>query len=116
MWKYMRFGYIHWFWTILTVAGLLAGGWWMWSSVAFLFAVGVGGRFELLRHLAESLDPKWPGPAPYTLLIDKDGKVLYRKVGVIDPAEVTTVILDTLTHYHTVPARPPVKKKPKPSK
>ena len=24
MWKYLRFGYIHWIWTAVTIAGLLA--------------------------------------------------------------------------------------------
>ena len=54
-------------------------------------------------ELAEALDPEWPGPAPYSLLIDQDGNVVYRVVGIIDPSKVTTAILDTLTHYHTVP-------------
>ena len=54
-------------------------------------------------ELADALDPKWPGPAPYSLLIDQDGEVVYRKVGKIDPEKVTTEILNTLTHYHTTP-------------
>ena len=55
-------------------------------------------------ELAEALDPDWPGPAPYTLLVDKDGTVIYRKVGMIDPIEVKTAILETLTPYH-LPAK-----------
>ncbi len=55
-------------------------------------------------ELAEALDPDWPGPVPYTLLVDKDGTVIYRKVGMIDPIEVKTAILDTLTPYH-LPAK-----------
>ena len=54
--------------------------------------------------LAEALDPEWPGPAPYSLLVDPNGEVLYRKVGLVDPAKVTKMILDTLTHYHTIPS------------
>ncbi|WP_197203222.1 redoxin domain-containing protein [Crateriforma conspicua] len=50
--------------------------------------------------LAEALDPQWPGPAPYSLLIDQDGKVIYRKVGVVDPEKLTDKILQTLTHFH----------------
>ncbi|WP_165701193.1 redoxin domain-containing protein [Crateriforma conspicua] len=50
--------------------------------------------------LAEALDPQWPGPAPYSLLIDHDGNVIYRKVGVVDPEKLTDKILQTLTHFH----------------
>ena len=34
--------------------------------------------------LAEALDPEWPGPIPYSVLIDQEGNVLYRKLGKID--------------------------------
>ncbi|MEM9158977.1 MAG: redoxin domain-containing protein [Verrucomicrobiota bacterium] len=50
--------------------------------------------------LVEALDPEWPGPIPHTVLLDQDGKVLYRKNGMIDPEEVRTKILDTLTRYY----------------
>jgi len=46
--------------------------------------------------LAAALDPEWPGPIPYSLLIDKDGKVLLRKTGAIDPHEVNVKILEEL--------------------
>jgi peroxiredoxin len=49
--------------------------------------------------LAEALDPEWPGPVPYTLLVDTDGTILYRKVGKIDPVEVKKAILEVLTPY-----------------
>jgi peroxiredoxin len=52
-------------------------------------------------ELATALDPEWPGPVPYSLLVDQDGKVVYRKVGIIDPIAVKTAILETLTPYHT---------------
>lgn len=45
---------------------------------------------------AESLDPTWPGPVPYTALIAPGGKVLYRKTGQIDPLEVKRAIVDYL--------------------
>jgi peroxiredoxin len=45
---------------------------------------------------AEALDPEWPGPVPYTLLIAPGGKVLYRKVGEIDAPEVKRAIVDHL--------------------
>lgn len=50
--------------------------------------------------LAEALDPEWPGPIPYSVLIDQEGKVLYRKLGKIDPETVRTEILDTLTRHY----------------
>jgi peroxiredoxin len=47
-------------------------------------------------HSAVSLDKEWPGPIPYTLLIEPGGKVLYRKVGAIDPLEVKRAIVSYL--------------------
>jgi peroxiredoxin len=43
---------------------------------------------------AEALDKDWPGPLPYTLLIAPGGKVIYRKVGQIDPLEVKKAVAD----------------------
>ncbi|WP_169977633.1 redoxin domain-containing protein [Tautonia rosea] len=45
---------------------------------------------------AEALDPQWPGPVPYTLLIAPGGKVLYRHTGEIDPLEVKRAIVNVL--------------------
>lgn len=56
-------------------------------------------------ELAEALDPEWPGPVPYTLIIDGEGNPIYRKVGEIDPDVVRKKVLDTLTAYHTAPMR-----------
>jgi peroxiredoxin len=42
---------------------------------------------------AEALDQEWPGPVPYTLLITPGGKIVYRKVGAIDPLEVKRAIM-----------------------
>lgn len=47
-------------------------------------------------QFAESLDKEWPGPIPYTLLIEPGGKILYRKVGAIDPLEVRRAIVKYL--------------------
>src|SRR5439155_7887755 len=57
-------------------------------------------------RFAESLDKEWPGPLPYTLLIEPGGKVIYRKVGAIDPLEVRRKIVDSLgrTYEGTRPA------------
>ena len=46
--------------------------------------------------LAEALDPKWPGPVPYTLLIAPGGKVIYRKHDAVDPLEVKKAIVEYL--------------------
>ena len=53
--------------------------------------------------LAEALDPDWPGPIPYSILIDQKGKILYRKLGKIYPRIVRAEILNTLTR-HYIPA------------
>ena len=50
--------------------------------------------------LAKALDPKWPGPIPYSLLVDSKGEVLYRKVGLVDPLALKKTVLKTLTPYH----------------
>ena len=42
---------------------------------------------------AEALDQEWPGPVPYTLLIAPGGKIVYRKVGAIEPLEVKRAIM-----------------------
>jgi peroxiredoxin len=43
--------------------------------------------------LAEALDKEWPGPVPYTLIVAPGGKVVYRKVGEVDPLEVRRAIV-----------------------
>ncbi|MDB4473763.1 redoxin domain-containing protein [Opitutaceae bacterium] len=50
--------------------------------------------------LAEVLDPEWPGPIPYSILVDQEGNVLYRKLGKIDPEVVRNKILETLTRHY----------------
>ena len=49
-----------------------------------------------LDKLAAALDPKWPGPVPYTLLIAPGGKIIYRHDGAIDPLEVKRTIVNYL--------------------
>lgn len=46
--------------------------------------------------LAEALDPQWPGPLPYTVLIAPGGEVIYRHHGEIEPLEVKRAIVDFL--------------------
>ena len=58
-----------------------------------------------IDELADALDPDWPGPVPYSVLIDQSGKVLYRKLGKIDPEVVRIEILDTLTRHYITPLK-----------
>jgi peroxiredoxin len=46
--------------------------------------------------LAAALDPKWPGPLPYTLLIAPGGSIIYRHDGPIEPLDVKRAIVDYL--------------------
>ena len=68
MWKYLRFGYIHWIWLAVSVAGLLAGGWWTWTGVVFLFAVGVGGEV-LTKDWRDETNPTYAHPIIHDLII-----------------------------------------------
>ncbi len=45
---------------------------------------------------AEALDKEWPGPLPYTLIVAPGGKIVYRKVGAIEPLEVKRAIVGLL--------------------
>jgi peroxiredoxin len=51
---------------------------------------------ESKDKLVEALDPQWPGPIPYTVLIAPGGKVIYRKTGEMDPLEVKRAIVGYL--------------------
>jgi len=44
--------------------------------------------------LADALDPKWPGPVPYTLLIAPGGQIIFRQDGPMEPLEVKRAIVD----------------------
>ena len=46
--------------------------------------------------LIETVDPKWPGAIPYTLLIKPGGEVIYRHLGSLDPLEVKKAIVEYL--------------------
>lgn len=47
--------------------------------------------------MIEAVDPKWDGALPYTMLVDPDGKVVYRHQGAIDIEELKKVIFDDTT-------------------
>ena len=68
MWKYLRFGYIHWIWSFLLVVGLLLGGAWTWCGVAFLFLIGVGGEI-LTKNWRDESNPKYSHPIIHDLII-----------------------------------------------
>tara|TARA_B100000963_G_scaffold155625_1_gene135478 strand:+ start:190 stop:348 length:159 start_codon:yes stop_codon:yes gene_type:complete len=52
-----------------------------------------------MDELADVLDPEWPGPVPYSILIDQEGHVLYRKLGKIYLYVYRLDFLDTITRH-----------------
>ena len=46
--------------------------------------------------LAEALDPQWPGPIPYTLIIAPGGEIVYRHSGQFDPLALRRTLSDLL--------------------
>jgi peroxiredoxin len=46
--------------------------------------------------LVNALDKEWEGPVPHTLIVGKDGKVIYRHTGRIDSLEVKRAIIGVL--------------------
>ncbi|HTG44602.1 MAG TPA: TlpA family protein disulfide reductase, partial [Verrucomicrobiae bacterium] len=46
--------------------------------------------------LVDAFEPKWQGAAPYTVLIDPDGKVVYEEMGSIDAMTVKRSIVKAL--------------------
>jgi peroxiredoxin len=55
------------------------------------------GTVDALQNI---LDPQWPGPVPYTMIVAPGGEILYRRVGVIDIAEVRAKLVDALSPYY----------------
>jgi peroxiredoxin len=47
---------------------------------------------EDLYQLIETVDPRWRGAIPYTLIVAPGGKILYAQPGVIDPLEINEMI------------------------
>ena len=48
------------------------------------------------EKLIDAFDPDWPGAVPYTVLIDPEGKVVYRELGSIDTLAVKRAIQKVL--------------------
>ena len=53
--------------------------------------------------LAEAIDPKWPGPMPYTILVAPGGEVIYRQHGPLEPQEIKKAIVDYLGRTYAEP-------------
>ena len=47
-----------------------------------------------IYKLIAAVDPEWDGALPYTVLIEPDGKIVYKKMGTIDPFELKKIIVD----------------------
>ena len=45
------------------------------------------------EDLAKALDPEWNGAMPHTLLVDGNGKVLFRHTGQIEPIALKKAIV-----------------------
>jgi thiol-disulfide isomerase/thioredoxin len=46
------------------------------------------------EDLAKAIDPEWDGALPYTLLIGKNGEILYRHSGVVEPMKLKRKIVE----------------------
>ena len=53
-------------------------------------------EFDDRDALAEAIDPEWPGPVPYTILIAPGGEIVKRWKDVVDPQELKTEIVNRL--------------------
>jgi len=42
----------------------------------------------------ESIDPKWQGALPYTMIVEPGGKIVYAQQNIIDPAKIKKLIVD----------------------
>lgn len=47
-----------------------------------------------IYELIEAIDPSWKGALPYTILVEPNGKVVYRLQGTIDPLKLKKLIVD----------------------
>jgi len=49
---------------------------------------------EYIYSLIPYIDQEWGGALPYSILLEPGGKVVYRKMGMIDPQELKRIIVD----------------------
>jgi peroxiredoxin len=50
--------------------------------------------------LIEALDPEWPGPIPYTVLVKPGGEIVFRQLSEIDPLELKREIVKHIGRYY----------------
>jgi peroxiredoxin len=55
--------------------------------------------------LAAALDPEWPGPIPYTLVVAPGGRVVFRHTGALDFGQLKTTLLRELKPFYTTDRR-----------
>jgi peroxiredoxin len=55
--------------------------------------------------LASALDPEWPGPVPYTLVVAPGGRVVFRQVGQLEFGALRELLLHELGPYYTTDRR-----------
>ena len=60
------------------------------SMKNYIFAEGERDKF------VDAFEPKWQGAAPYTVLLDPDGKVIYEETGSIDALALRRAIVKAL--------------------
>jgi len=53
------------------------------------------------EELMKVLDPEWPGGIPHTVLVDANGKILWRHSGAVDGDELRAKVLDQLGTFWT---------------
>jgi len=54
---------------------------------------------ESLDELAETLDPEWPGPVPYTIIVAPEKKIIYRHLNEINSLEVRRAIVNFMGRW-----------------
>lgn len=47
-----------------------------------------------IYKLIDAIDPDWDGALPYTILLEPEGNVIYKKMGIVDPLELKKAIVD----------------------
>jgi peroxiredoxin len=57
-----------------------------------------GGDLAALLH---ALDPEAPGQVPYTIVVAPGGKIIYRRAGEVDFADLRSKLIDALGPYYT---------------
>src|SRR4051794_16640860 len=50
--------------------------------------------------LLKALDPDAPGPVPYTIVVAPGGKIIYRRAGEVDFADLRSKLIDALGPYY----------------